>query len=112
MRAARAVLGVDQMHLAEGVSQPTIQRMKTREGTVCGAFDTLTIDTLTKVIETLERAEIYLMGENARSVVADAEFVSRTQTHLQAITPSDKKKNYGTATTGPGRIPALKRHKS
>ncbi|WP_048860909.1 helix-turn-helix domain-containing protein, partial [Acidisphaera rubrifaciens] len=38
MRAARALLGIDQRALAElsGVSLPTIQRMEASEGTVRG----------------------------------------------------------------------------
>lgn len=61
MRAARALLGIDQRGLAElaGLSLPTIQRMEASEGTVRGV-----IDTLTKVVEALERAGIELIGEN------------------------------------------------
>jgi predicted transcriptional regulator len=64
MRAARALLGIDQKQLAEmsGVSQPTIQRMEASEGNVRGV-----IDTLTKVVEAFERAGIDLIGENTRS---------------------------------------------
>ena len=64
MRAARALLGIDQKQLAEmsGVSLPTIQRMEASEGTVRGV-----IDTLTKVVEALERAGVELIGENATS---------------------------------------------
>lgn len=61
MRAARALLGIDQKQLAElaGVSLPTIQRMEASEGTVRGV-----IDTLTKVVEALDRAGIELIGDN------------------------------------------------
>jgi predicted transcriptional regulator len=64
MRAARALLGIDQRQLAElsGVSLPTIQRMEASEGNVRGV-----VDTLTKVIESLERAGIELIGDNATS---------------------------------------------
>lgn len=64
MRAARALLGIDQRQLAElsGLSLPTIQRMETSEGTVRGV-----IDTLTKVVEALDQAGIELVGENAIS---------------------------------------------
>ncbi len=43
MRAARALLGIDQRQLAElsGVSLPTIQRMEASEGNVRGVVDTL-----------------------------------------------------------------------
>ena len=62
MRAARALLGIDQKGLAElaGVSLPTIQRMEASEGVVRGV-----IDTLTKVVEALNRAGIELTGDNA-----------------------------------------------
>ncbi|WP_374442681.1 helix-turn-helix domain-containing protein [Stella sp.] len=64
MRAARALLGIDQRTLAEmsGVSVPTIQRMEASEGNVRGV-----VDTLTKVVEALTAAGIELIGENARS---------------------------------------------
>lgn len=64
MRAARALLGIDQRQLADlaGVSLPTIQRMEASEGTVRGV-----IDTLTKVVEALNRAGIELIGENTVS---------------------------------------------
>lgn len=64
MRAARALLGIDQRQLAEmaGLSVPTIQRMEASTGTVRGM-----IESLTKVIEALDRAGIELIGENAAS---------------------------------------------
>ena len=64
MRAARALLGMDQRQLAElsGVSLPTIQRMEASDGTVRGV-----VDTLTKVVEAFERAGIELIGDNAVS---------------------------------------------
>lgn len=64
MRAARALLGIDQRQLAElsGVSLPTIQRMEASEGNVRGV-----IDSLTKVVEAFDRAGIELIGEDAVS---------------------------------------------
>jgi transcriptional regulator with XRE-family HTH domain len=64
MRAARALIGIDQKQLAElsGVSLPTIQRMEASEGNVRGV-----VDTLTKVVEALDRAGVELIGENAVS---------------------------------------------
>jgi predicted transcriptional regulator len=64
MRAARALLGIDQKQLAQlaGVSLPTIQRMETSEGTVRGV-----IESLTRVVGALEDAGIELIGENAPS---------------------------------------------
>jgi len=65
MRAARALLGIDQRQLAElsDVSLPTIQRMEASEGTVRGV-----VETLTKVVEALDAAGVELIGENIRSV--------------------------------------------
>jgi transcriptional regulator with XRE-family HTH domain len=67
MRAARALLGLDQKQLAElsGVSLPTIQRMEASEGNVRGV-----IDTLTKVVEAFERAGIELIGDDAPRRIA------------------------------------------
>jgi transcriptional regulator with XRE-family HTH domain len=64
LRAARALLGIDQQTLAEmaGVSLPTIQRMEASQGNVRGV-----IDTLTKVVEALNAAGVELLGDNARS---------------------------------------------
>jgi transcriptional regulator with XRE-family HTH domain len=64
MRAARALLGIDQKQLAElaGVSVPTIQRMEASDGTVRGV-----VDSLTKVVEALDRAGVELIGEGVAS---------------------------------------------
>ena len=64
LRAARALLGIDQKALAAlaDVSLPTIQRMEASAGVVRG-----TVETLTKVIEALNAAGVDLIGENARS---------------------------------------------
>lgn len=64
LRAARALLGIDQKILAAmaGVSLPTIQRMEASEGNVRG-----TIDTLTKVAEAVDKAGVELIGDCARS---------------------------------------------
>ena len=65
VRAARALLGIEQKTLAEmaGVSLPTIQRMEASDGTVRG-----NIDTLTKVIEALDKAGIELLNAGGRGV--------------------------------------------
>lgn len=65
MRAARALLGIDQRELARmaGLSVPTIQRMEASIGTVRG-----TIDTLTKLVEALDRAGVELIGEGRQSL--------------------------------------------
>jgi predicted transcriptional regulator len=64
IRAARALLGIDQRQLAKmaGVSLPTIQRMEGSTGNVRGV-----VETLTKVVEAFDRAGIELIGENAMS---------------------------------------------
>jgi predicted transcriptional regulator len=64
MRAARALLGIDQRQLAElaGLSPPTIQRMEASGGQVRGV-----VDTLVKVVAALEGAGIELIGEHAAS---------------------------------------------
>ncbi len=60
MRAARALLGIDQKTLAElsGLSIPTIQRMESSSGNVRGV-----VESLTRVITALELAGIELIGE-------------------------------------------------
>ena len=65
MRAARALLGIDQRELAElaRLSLPTIQRMEASDGQVRGV-----VDTLVKVIGALENSGIELIGENASSI--------------------------------------------
>lgn len=64
MRAARALLGIDQKMLAElaGLSVPTIQRMEASNGNVRGV-----VDSLTKVVAALELAGVELIGEDAAS---------------------------------------------
>ena len=64
MRAARALLGVDQRRLAElaGLSLPTIQRMEAREGVIRG-----NVDSLMKVVGALDAAGIELIADGALS---------------------------------------------
>jgi transcriptional regulator with XRE-family HTH domain len=64
LRAARALLGIDQKTLAalSGVSLPTIQRMEASDGHVRGI-----VDTLTKVVAALEAAGVELIGERSSS---------------------------------------------
>ena len=64
MRAARALIGIDQRTLAQlaGVSLPTIQRMEASTGNVRGI-----IDSLSKVIAAIEAAGVELIGENSAS---------------------------------------------
>jgi predicted transcriptional regulator len=64
LKAARAMLGIDQKTLAElaGVSVPTVQRMETSPGNVRG-----TIESLTRIIEALDRAGVELISEDMKS---------------------------------------------
>lgn len=64
MRAARALLGIDQRQLAElsGLSVPTIQRMEASEATIRA-----NVDSLMKLIAALDAAGIVLIGEGAGS---------------------------------------------
>lgn len=60
MRAARALLGIDQRKLAElsGLSLPTVQRMEASGGVVRG-----NVDSLMKLVGALDAAGIALIGE-------------------------------------------------
>jgi hypothetical protein len=64
IRAARALLGIDQRVLAEraGLSLPTIQRMESSGGIVRG-----NVDSLTKVIYALEEMGVDVIGEGSTS---------------------------------------------
>jgi transcriptional regulator with XRE-family HTH domain len=65
MRAARALLGIDQKTLAglAGVSVPTIQRMEASRGNVRGF-----VESLTKVVDALNQAGVELIGEGTQSL--------------------------------------------
>jgi transcriptional regulator with XRE-family HTH domain len=64
LRAARALIGIDQRKLAElaGLSLPTIQRMEASEGVVRGH-----VESLTKLIDALNAAGIELINDGALS---------------------------------------------
>lgn len=64
MRAARAMLGVDQRELARlsGLSLPTIQRMEASDGVIRG-----NVDSLMKLVAALDALGIELIGDNATS---------------------------------------------
>lgn len=64
MRAARALLHIDQRQLAEqsGLSLPTIQRMEASDGVVRG-----NVESLMKLVAALNRAGIELIDDNAVS---------------------------------------------
>jgi transcriptional regulator with XRE-family HTH domain len=64
MRAARALLGIDQRELAQrsGLSLPTIQRMEASGGVVRG-----NVDSLMKLVAALDAAGVELIAEGAAS---------------------------------------------
>ncbi len=64
LRAARALVGLDQRRLAElsGLSLPTIQRMETSEDLIRG-----NVDSLTKLVAALESLGIELINEGTVS---------------------------------------------
>jgi transcriptional regulator with XRE-family HTH domain len=64
LRAARALLGIDQRRLADlcGLSLPTIQRMEASEEVIRG-----NVDSLMKLVTALEAAGIELIGDGAIS---------------------------------------------
>lgn len=64
LRAARALLGLDQRQLAEmaGLSVPTIQRMESSDGVIRG-----NVDSLVKLTGALTAAGAELLGEGAAS---------------------------------------------
>jgi transcriptional regulator with XRE-family HTH domain len=64
LRAARALLGLDQRRLSAlaGLSLPTIQRMEASRDLVRG-----NVDSLAKLIAALESAGVELLAENAAS---------------------------------------------
>ena len=64
LRAARALLGIDQREMAQrcGLSLPTIQRMEASDGVVRG-----NVDSLMKLVDALTAGGIELIGEGASS---------------------------------------------
>jgi predicted transcriptional regulator len=64
LRAARALLGIDQKLLADRaqLSLPTIQRMEASDGVIRG-----NVDSMMKVIHALEDMGIELIGEGVAS---------------------------------------------
>lgn len=64
LRAARALIGIDQRTLAvqSGLSLPTIQRMEASGGVIRG-----NVDSLMKLVAALDAAGVELIAENATS---------------------------------------------
>ncbi len=77
MRAARALLGIDQRRLAElsGLSAPTIQRMEGSDGVVRAV-----VDSLDKVVNALSAAgvEFIAPSEPSRGTGRGVRFIERT----------------------------------
>ena len=67
LRAARALLGIDQRKLAElsALSLPTIQRMEASNGVIRG-----NVDSLMKLVAALDAAGVELIADNAASTAA------------------------------------------
>lgn len=86
MRAARALLGIDQQTLADlaGVSLPTIQRMEASQGNVRGV-----VDTLMKVVEAFDAAGIELIGENTPSQGSGRGVRFKVRAAPKAAAPAD-----------------------
>jgi transcriptional regulator with XRE-family HTH domain len=70
VRAARALLGLDQRQLAElsGLSLPTIQRMEASDGVIRG-----NVDSLMKLTNALTTAGIEFIGDGVRLAVRPPE---------------------------------------
>jgi transcriptional regulator with XRE-family HTH domain len=68
LRAARALLGIDQRKLAGlcGLSVPTIQRMEASDGVIRG-----NVDSLMKFVGALGAAGVELISEGAASQAAE-----------------------------------------
>ena len=64
LRAARALLGIDQRELAKlsGLSLPTIQRMEASDGVIRG-----NVDSLMKLVGALDSGGIELIADHATS---------------------------------------------
>jgi transcriptional regulator with XRE-family HTH domain len=64
LRAARALMGIDQRQLAElaGLSVPTIQRMEASEGVIRG-----NVDSLMKLVAALDKGGVELINEGGKS---------------------------------------------
>lgn len=106
LRAARALLGIDQQTLADlaGVSLPTIQRMEASQGNVRGV-----VDTLTKVVEALNRAGVELIADNARSDGRGRGVRMRESQQQRAAVPSAAGRRKKDMAAGPHAAPRRSR---
>jgi transcriptional regulator with XRE-family HTH domain len=83
LRAARALIGIDQRKLAElaGLSLPTIQRMEASEGVVRG-----NVESLTKLVDALNAAGIELIGDGTVSQSGGRGVRLRTDSRIKDAT--------------------------
>jgi transcriptional regulator with XRE-family HTH domain len=91
LRAARALLGIDQIELAERaqLSLPTIQRMETSGGLIRG-----NVDSLMKVIRALEELGVEIIGEGSTSNVGGRGVRLRDrEIRLIQVSPKQRPKN-------------------
>ena len=90
LRAARALLGIDQFTLAQRstLSLPTIQRMEMSDGLIRG-----NVDSLVKVIQALEKMGVELIGEGKTSSVGGR----GVRLHEPAFHATLRKQKLGTA---------------
>lgn len=86
LRAARALLGIDQRGLAElsGLSVPTIQRMESSEAMIRG-----NVDSLMKLVAALDSAGIELIGEGAVSQAAGRGVRLKGEAEIARVSRSD-----------------------
>ena len=92
LRAARALLGMDQKDLAaaSGLSLPTIQRMEASDGVIRG-----NVDSLMKLVSALDNAGIELINPGASSTAGGRgvrlrENVAKPKTVRQPKQPSSR----------------------
>lgn len=99
LRAARALLGIDQRRLAElsGLSVPTIQRMEASGSVIRG-----NVDSLVKLVAALDTAGIALIGE------AETSARGGRGVRLKETSGSAEQGSSGapTAATGQGKRPS------
>ncbi len=95
LRAARALLGMDQRALAHAaqLSVPTIQRMEASEGVIRG-----TVDSLMKLIAAIEAAGVELINEGDTSPVGgrgvrlrEPHVVTKQRVPARAPAPSSRR---------------------
>ena len=117
LRAARALLGIDQRQLAAlaELSVPTIQRMEASDGVIRG-----NVDSLMKLIAALDAAGIELIGEGAvsrdggrgvrlkaPSTDAAVRLATRSRQSLGGLKASDAGRRAAVVRRGPARRRAV-----